>query len=83
MTKRTRKSSQGFEEKLKRLEEISDLFENGEPRLEESIMLYKEAIGLYRELNSILNQAEKAIKQSDEGMDEKKPSPAEEPEQGF
>lgn len=80
--KRTRK---GFEEKLKRLEEISVLFEKEELDLEDSVARYQEALELYRDLNSLLDQAERAIVKSEEnfalkGNKDFKPAEADEEE---
>lgn len=59
MTKR--KTSKSFEEKLKRLEQISELLESGDVKLEESISLFEEGIKLSKECLSILENAELKI----------------------
>lgn len=46
-----------FEEKMKRIEEISALMDRKETGLEESLKLYEEGIRLIRECNEILEEA--------------------------
>lgn len=55
------KSNKSFEEKLKRLEQISELLESGNVQLEESINLFEEGIKLSKECLSILENAELKI----------------------
>ncbi len=50
-----------FEAKLKRLEEIVNILDEGIISLEESINLYKEGMELTIELKRFLNQAELTI----------------------
>lgn len=57
------KSSKSFEEKLKRLEQISELLESGNVQLEESITLFEEGIKLSKECLYILENAELKITQ--------------------
>jgi exodeoxyribonuclease VII small subunit len=57
------KSNKSFEEKLKRLEQISELLESGEVQLEESINLFEEGIKLSKECLNILENAELKITQ--------------------
>lgn len=73
------KSTKSFEEKLKRLEQISEMLESGEIQLEESISLFEEGIKLSKECLTILENAELKItqlkkevsnKSTDEGEDE-------------
>ncbi|MGQ9643813.1 MAG: exodeoxyribonuclease VII small subunit [Ignavibacterium sp.] len=73
------KSTISFEEKLKRLEKISEMLESGEVQLEESISLFEEGIKLSKECLTILENAELKITQlkkevsnklTDEGEDE-------------
>ncbi len=73
------KSTKSFEEKLKRLEQISELLESSDVPLEESISLFEEGIKLSKECLSILENAELKITQlkkevsnktNDEGDDE-------------
>ncbi|MFN3872895.1 MAG: exodeoxyribonuclease VII small subunit [Ignavibacterium sp.] len=55
------KSAKSFEEKLRRLEQISELLESGDVQLEESISLFEEGIKLSKECLSILENAELKI----------------------
>lgn len=73
------KTAKSFEEKLKRLEQISELLESGDVQLEESISLFEEGIKLSKECLSILENAELKITKlkkeisnnsNDEGEDE-------------
>lgn len=73
------KSTKSFEEKLKRLEQISEMLESGDVQLEESISLFEEGIKLSKECLTILENAELKItqlkkevsnKSTDEGEDE-------------
>lgn len=73
------KSTKSFEEKLKRLEQISEILESGEVQLEESISLFEEGIKLSKECLTILGNAELKIselkkelsnKLTEEGEDE-------------
>jgi exodeoxyribonuclease VII small subunit len=57
------KSTKSFEEKLKRLEQISEILESGEVQLEESISLFEEGIKLSKECLTILENAELKITQ--------------------
>ncbi len=56
-----KKSSDSFEDKLKRLEEITEKLESGETGLEQSIVLFEEGVKLSKECISILNKAELKI----------------------
>lgn len=73
------KSTKSFEDKLKRLEQISEMLESGDVQLEESISLFEEGIKLSKECLTILENAELKItqlkkevsnKSTDEGEDE-------------
>ncbi|MEJ5261699.1 MAG: exodeoxyribonuclease VII small subunit [Ignavibacterium sp.] len=73
------KTAKSFEEKLKRLEQISEMLESGDVQLEESISLFEEGIKLSKECLSILENAELKITKlkkeisnnsNDEGEDE-------------
>lgn len=73
------KSTKSFEEKLKRLEQISEMLESGDVQLEESISIFEEGIKLSKECLTILENAELKItqlkkevsnKSTDEGEDE-------------
>lgn len=50
-----------FEDKLKRLEAITERLESGEVDLEQSIILFEEGVKLSKECISILNKAELKI----------------------
>ena len=56
-----KKISNSFEDKLKRLELITDQLENNGPGLEQSIELYEEGVKLSKECLSILEKAELKI----------------------
>ena len=53
-----KKSSDNFEEKLARLEEITTSLENSEIGLEDSIQLFEEGVKLSKECLSVLEKAE-------------------------
>jgi exodeoxyribonuclease VII small subunit len=53
-----KKSSDDFEDKLARLEEITSSLENSEIGLEQSIQLFEEGVKLSKECLSILEKAE-------------------------
>jgi exodeoxyribonuclease VII small subunit len=53
-----KKSSDSFEDKLARLEEITTSLENSEIGLEDSIQLFEEGIKLSKECLSVLEKAE-------------------------
>ncbi len=50
-----------FEEKMKRVEEISAALESGEVGIDESIDLFSEGAKLIKELNLYLDDAEKRV----------------------
>lgn len=56
------KSNLSFEEKLRRLEEITEVLESEQTSLEESIKLYEESVSLSKECIRLLEQAELKIK---------------------
>jgi exodeoxyribonuclease VII small subunit len=56
-----KKISDSFEEKLKRLEAITNQLENNGPGLEQSIELFEEGVKLSKECISILEKAELKI----------------------
>lgn len=58
-----KKKENDFESAIERLEEITELLENGEATLEESINLYTEGLDLANLCNKKLMEAEKKIKQ--------------------
>ena len=53
-----KKSTENFEDKLSRLEEITSSLENSEIGLEQSIQLFEEGVKLSTECFSILQKAE-------------------------
>lgn len=53
-----KKSSDNFEDKLARLEEITTSLENSEIGLEDSIRLFEEGVKLSKECLSVLEKAE-------------------------
>lgn len=53
-----KKSSDNFEEKLARLEEITTSLENSEIGLEDSIQLFEEGVKLSKECLSVLEKAQ-------------------------
>jgi exodeoxyribonuclease VII small subunit len=53
-----KKSSDNFEDKLARLEEITTSLENSEIGLEDSIQLFEEGVKLSKECLSVLEKAE-------------------------
>ena len=53
-----KKSSDNFEDKLARLEEITTSLENSEIGLEDSIKLFEEGVKLSKECLSVLEKAE-------------------------
>lgn len=53
-----KKSSDNFEDKLARLEEITTSLENSEIGLEDSIQLFEEGVRLSKECLSVLEKAE-------------------------
>lgn len=54
----SKKKENSFEDNLRRLQEISDLLDNGEAGLEESIKLYEEGIDMANVCFSTLKNAE-------------------------
>ncbi len=56
------KKQNDFESAIERLEKITDLLEDGEATLEESIKLYTEGLDLANLCNKKLIEAEKKIK---------------------
>ncbi len=53
-----KKSSENFEDKLARLEEITNALENNNVGLEDSIQLFEEGVKLSKECLSVLEKAE-------------------------
>jgi len=58
-----KKKQNDYESAIERLEEITELLENGDATLEESIKLYTEGLDLANTCNKKLAEAEKKIKQ--------------------
>ena len=56
------KQPKDFESALERLDEITDLLESGEAKLEDSLNLYTEGLDIARFCTNRLNEAEKKIK---------------------
>lgn len=63
------KKESGFEEKLRRLDEIVRLLERGEVSLEESLKLYTEGAELIRLCTVQLDQAEQMVVRLQKGSD--------------
>ncbi|HMN49471.1 MAG TPA: exodeoxyribonuclease VII small subunit [Ignavibacteriaceae bacterium] len=57
-----KKSAENFEDKLARLEEITDSLENSELGLEQSISLFEEGVALSKECLAVLEKAELKVK---------------------
>ena len=57
-----KKSTDNFENKLTRLEEITELLENNEVDLDKSITLFEEGVALSKQCLTILEKAELKIK---------------------
>lgn len=69
-----KKSSNNFEEKLSRLEQIAESLENNELGLENSINLFEEGVNLSKECLSILEKAELKVKVLKKDLDNTYPS---------
>lgn len=69
-----KKSSNNFEEKLSRLEQIAESLENNELGLENSINLFEEGVILSKECLSILEKAELKVKVLKKDLDNTYPS---------
>ena len=66
----------GFEEDLKRLEDIVKTLEKGEVSLEESLNLFEEGIKLSKKLKTFLQDAERKVRilvESGEGIFSEEP----------
>ena len=55
------KKTPGFEDGMRRLEEIVRLLEKGDATLEESVELFKEGTELARRCDELLDRAEKQV----------------------
>ena len=64
-----KKAKQGFEESMRRLEEIVRLLEKGDAPLEDSIKLFEEGTGLAKRCDDLLNEAEKKVVLLSKGAD--------------
>jgi len=65
-----KKNEKNFEDKLKRLEKISDILENEEVSMNEAIKLFEEGVSLSKECMLSLNQAELKITELKEKFEE-------------
>ncbi|HED08987.1 MAG TPA: exodeoxyribonuclease VII small subunit [Ignavibacteria bacterium] len=65
-----KKNDDNFEDRLKRLEEISDILENEEVSLNEAVKLFEEGVSLSKECMLSLNGAELKITELKEKFDE-------------
>ncbi len=65
-----KKNDDNFEDKLKRLEEISDILENEDVSLNEAVKLFEEGVSLSKECMLSLNGAELKITELKEKFDE-------------
>ncbi len=66
-----KKSTESFEDKLARLEEITASLENIEIGLEESIQLFEEGVKLSKECLTVLEKAELKVTVLKKDLDEK------------
>lgn len=64
-----KKSGENFEDKLARLEEITELLENNDLGLEKSILLFEEGVALSKECLSILDKSELKVKTLKKDLD--------------
>ncbi len=64
-----KKTKQGFEESMLRLEEIVRLLEKGDAPLEDSIKLFEEGTKLAKKCDELLNEAEKKVVVLSKGAD--------------
>ena len=67
-----KKNNENFEDKLKRLEEISDILENEEVSMNDSIKLFEEGVSLSKECMLSLKREELKINELKEKFDEVK-----------
>lgn len=65
-----KKNDDNFEDKLKRLEEISDILENEEVSMNKAIKLFEEGVSLSKECMLSLKEAELKITELKEKFDE-------------
>ncbi len=64
-----KKSGENFEDKLARLEEITQLLENTDLDLEKSVSLFEEGVALSKECLSILDESELKVKTLKKDLD--------------
>jgi exodeoxyribonuclease VII small subunit len=64
------KKKKSFEESLKRLQEISEMLENDDVSLENSISLYEEGIKLSKECFSALDKAELKVEELNDDLED-------------
>jgi exodeoxyribonuclease VII small subunit len=57
------KKNTNFEESLKRLQEISEMLENEEVSLDDSVKIYEEGIRLSKQCYTLLENAELKVKE--------------------
>jgi exodeoxyribonuclease VII small subunit len=69
------KKNKNFEDSLKRLQVISELLENDDVSLEESIKLYEEGIKLSKECFITLEKAELKVEELNSDLDEQLQNP--------
>ena len=63
------KTKPGFEERMRRLEEIVRLLEKGDAPLEDAIRLFEEGTKLAKSCDDMLNEAEKKVVVLSKGAD--------------
>jgi exodeoxyribonuclease VII small subunit len=64
-----KKSTENFESKLTRLEQITESLENNELGLEKSVSLFEEGVALSKECLQILEKAELKVKTLKKDLD--------------
>lgn len=69
------KKNKDFEESLKRLQVISELLENDDVSLEESIKLYEEGIKLSKECFNTLEKAELKVEELNSDLEDQLQKP--------
>lgn len=69
------KKNKNFEASLRRLQEISELLENDDVNLEESIKLYEEGIKLSKECFNTLEKAELKVEELNSDLDDQLHNP--------
>lgn len=69
------KKNKNFEDSLKRLQEISELLENDDVSLEDSIKLYEEGIKLSKECFNSLEKAELKVEELNSELEDQLQKP--------